>query len=240
MAKSKRVRPDRECYLCGAVGLYEDEHVFPRCLFSNRTSNILTLPACSNCNRSYSSDDEYFRDFIAWYARLPGPMQTSSLLESSIRGIHRRPARLADEMDRTLRIQVWTDGGPKVGKTFDADRINRVLQRIVQGLYYQYAKSRMPDGTVFLPETPLMTTEKGLPWGPEDESKINYRVMGPIRFGGGVAPDEPGASLWYLNFYNQLFVTMITRGPSWDGEGQVGKDGEARRTSSIMWTPWSR
>ncbi len=51
------------CTFCGLKGYVTDDHVPPRCLFSRpRPNNLVTVPACKDCNtRKSSKDDEYFR-----------------------------------------------------------------------------------------------------------------------------------------------------------------------------------
>src|SRR5258708_35188325 len=53
-----------ECYLCGRPSSTID-HIPPQGLFTARPANIVQLPACEECNRSASLDEEYMRATLA-------------------------------------------------------------------------------------------------------------------------------------------------------------------------------
>jgi hypothetical protein len=51
-----------ECVYCGELGPVSRDHIPPRNLFPQpRPSNLITVPACHQCNGAASLDDEYFR-----------------------------------------------------------------------------------------------------------------------------------------------------------------------------------
>ena len=56
------------CAYCGKLAICESEHVFPDCLYPASKSNSkvqrLTVPACQDCNRSWSNDEEHFHTFL--------------------------------------------------------------------------------------------------------------------------------------------------------------------------------
>jgi hypothetical protein len=59
----------KRCAYCGkAATRLEREHVVPRCLYpaSKRTSKVqlLTVSACTSCNRSWSDDEAHFRNVL--------------------------------------------------------------------------------------------------------------------------------------------------------------------------------
>jgi len=61
MSKAAKNARD-ECIYCGARDNLTDDHVPPKALFPEpRPSDLITVPACLQCNKSYEKDDEYFR-----------------------------------------------------------------------------------------------------------------------------------------------------------------------------------
>lgn len=56
----------QSCVLCGKNIATTREHVPPKNLFKKpRPDNLITVPACENCNSGSSKDDEYFLHFVA-------------------------------------------------------------------------------------------------------------------------------------------------------------------------------
>jgi 5-methylcytosine-specific restriction endonuclease McrA len=50
------------CIYCGAAEDLTVDHVPPKNLFPKpRPSDLITVPACRTCNKSYERDDDYFR-----------------------------------------------------------------------------------------------------------------------------------------------------------------------------------
>src|SRR5215211_4598343 len=72
MGKRKRrkqyLRPDGQpilCYLCNNRPAEIDDHVPPQGLFPNNAQfKGFKVPACWQCNNSFSMDDEYLRDVL--------------------------------------------------------------------------------------------------------------------------------------------------------------------------------
>ena len=57
---------DKQCYLCGIRPADTKDHLFPSGLFNRPLpTNLITLPACRECNNALSSDEEQFRVFVA-------------------------------------------------------------------------------------------------------------------------------------------------------------------------------
>src|SRR5262245_37988709 len=60
--RKRRVRKESgACIYCGKVGQTTIDHVPPECLFEKPYPTLIEVPACLNCNRGASKDDEYFK-----------------------------------------------------------------------------------------------------------------------------------------------------------------------------------
>lgn len=56
---------NNRCIYCGNMANTKD-HTPPKSFFSRPApSNLITIPACLECNKSYSNDEEYFRTIIS-------------------------------------------------------------------------------------------------------------------------------------------------------------------------------
>jgi hypothetical protein len=53
------------CYLCGKRGANSDHHIPPKCIFSKKTDDLITLRAHVDCNKESEKDDEYFLFFLS-------------------------------------------------------------------------------------------------------------------------------------------------------------------------------
>src|SRR5476649_803812 len=58
------------CIYCQMNPGDTDDHVPPKGLFPKpRPSNLITVPACDQCNKSFKNDDEYFLNIaLEWAA----------------------------------------------------------------------------------------------------------------------------------------------------------------------------
>lgn len=162
------------CPLCGKVGYLTREHVPPKNLFLKpRPKNTITVWTCKQCNSSYDLDEEYFRVYITAGAQ-PGSEEDRLWDEKVVNSTLRRsPAlkqKLSNDMDmiqeyhksHPLRL---VSGNPAPDELvpyvlpFNADRISRVVEKIVRCLYFKHYKSVLsPDSKVSIGTEPL--TEK--------------------------------------------------------------------------------
>jgi len=130
-----------ECVYCGRERFLTRDDVPPKNLFPKpRPKNTITVPACEECNGSYKLDDEYFRLVIA-DANDPrlSPENSNHLLEAkrklfSARKIGAAKGLLLDRLDRRNGLL-----------TVDWPRVERVVERIVRGLFFHRVGVRLRD-----------------------------------------------------------------------------------------------
>jgi hypothetical protein len=121
----------RRCIYCGNPETSR-EHVPTRCLLEKPfPPNLITVPSCLSCNQAFSLDEEYFLAVLS-------QIGTSHLLTNKIqeggcvdRMLSRKPL-LDDRITRSLK-----PSGNRVYLEPELERINRVIQKIATGLYYQ-------------------------------------------------------------------------------------------------------
>lgn len=147
------------CYICGqpvALAERDLDHVPPKSLFNPEDrQHLITLPTHRACNQSFAKDDEYFRFCIT--AGAPHDPKAKRLMGDPIpgtgpvmRGFHRPESRgfKASILKNMVQVDVRTDAGIYLGSgeamLQKADRIMRVINRIVRGLYTHRAGEVLP------------------------------------------------------------------------------------------------
>jgi len=174
--------------------------------------NLITVEACWDCNNAYSTDDEYFRVAVA----VQGATRSSGLRiwkDKVVGSSFRRSAKLRSAVAQTLfPMPVVSPAGLYLGNvecvTFDSQRVNRVIEKIVRGLY----RHHHPE--VLLGAEVRMDVDMVL--GNEVTASVCRGLRGE-RVGGdvfcywrGVVDDVPQESCWVLAFYLRTFFSVHT------------------------------
>src|SRR5438132_9966376 len=143
-----------ECIYCGATDDLTDDHVPPENIFPKpKSSDLITVPACSPCNCSFSLDDEYFRIAILGPAALRSPVAHSLWEGPNKPGLRRsvdRESPFVTEFLSSRRQSEVKDAtgrviGTSVGRRIEPARIDRTVARIVRGLLWHEHRYR-PSG----------------------------------------------------------------------------------------------
>ena len=126
-----------ECVYCGDYRELTKDHVPPRSLFSKPRPALITVPCCSPCNKGFQQDDEYFQLMVkAGIDKQRFPKE----LADSLKAIN----NLARPESRRFAISFLEHYEPNPGRHHvDLKRIERVLHRIVRGLFYHHVKVRL-------------------------------------------------------------------------------------------------
>lgn len=151
MAKNKK-KP-KLCVYCGkdkSAGKMSMEHFVPQGLWSGRRPlQTRTVPAHKVCNESYAEDDDYFRLVMVSEDAVRDHPEAKKILEGPVgRLMCARPGQyLRYAKDFAIRPK-FTELGLYVGHygcfPIDYTRIERVLQKIVRGLFYAVTKQILP------------------------------------------------------------------------------------------------
>lgn len=143
MTRKGKVNNKKTCIYCGICENMTDDHIPPKALFPEpRPSNMLTVPCCKKCNKSFSKDDEYFRTTLVSQASVWSDPNVQVVNEKLLRSMSRpEAAAMARAIRKSLHVvDVTSHGGIYLGRSpammVNADRINRVTDRIARGLFY--------------------------------------------------------------------------------------------------------
>lgn len=208
------------CTYCGKTRKVTSDHVPPRNLFPDPPPpNLLTVPACAECNGRYSKDDDYFRIALTTVERAKGNPDRDTVVKVVQRGMHKPEAkRFAESFEREMTVVPrFTPTGLYVGHArriaLDGARLDRVAARIVRGLYLKVKNVRLPDDhvvqTVHHGRFPLVPEQREV-----EELILDFMMMvqeEPIRVFGQTfafrwlqSPNGEHRTHWLLYFYEQL------------------------------------
>ncbi len=216
--------PEWVCVYCGLedpdVRDRTRDHVPPKNLFPEpRPSDLITVPCCRQCNGSASEDDEYFRFVLTSRIDTSDHPEAEKVRPRIFRSLQRPEATGFSDLLREIMIDVdvHTPSGIYVGKgagiKISHERLNRVADRIVRGLYWHTFEVRLPrDWTTVCRSDAILTVND------EDMQGKIATVYGqmierpPVRVIGNhvfeywyqVAEDCEYSTAWLLRFYRSM------------------------------------
>ena len=214
-----------ECIYCGNQARRSRDHVPSKTLIPDdlrEAEQLITVPSCGPCNQSQARDEEYFKSLLAMHPEIPKTPEGRWVMESVKRqiGYGRGPARA---LLRTARkVELTSEAGLYLGDAYqiecDEHRLARVACRVVEGLFFDRygwplrekydvdawtapAFDRLPDEAR---NEMLELLKYVLP------RRIEGIAQGCLKVRHAIADDDPGASLWVLDFYGALrFVVSV-------------------------------
>lgn len=142
------------CAYCGKDDSVEPltrEHFVPRGLWDGeRPSLTKTVPVHDSCNRKYSDDNEYFRDVLVMEAGAKKHPEVKKLHSGKIRRkMRRRIGSIKNTLKDLVLVPVVTESGIFVGNApafrVDWDRMKRVVNNVMRGIYYTLEKTPLPS-----------------------------------------------------------------------------------------------
>jgi hypothetical protein len=229
MSEAVSIVPEDVCVYCGSPDNLTTDHVPPDNIFpSPKPSCLITVRACKTCNSGASKDDEHFRMMLCLSQDVGDSPEAQKNWPSIFRSLRRPEARgMTKALLESIRpVQAITGGGihlgMRMGLKVNLERINRVVERTVRGLYFSERKQRLPAGYGVLVHCD--ETLKRLP--PDCLEQLQQTVILPLAavepkiVAPGVffyrlmmAEDNPAASAWALTFYERRSFLAIT-GPT--------------------------
>lgn len=156
------------CVYCGKEKKLTVDHVPPKLLFTQPyPPNLLTVPACRDCNSSFIKDDEYTRVVATISVKALNSPEAQANLPVVLRALERPEAKaFADYLSRNVRnspILDWT-GKPVRIQQVDRRRVNATGSHIMRGLWSLETRRAVPVGAEIMvqmisgidPEDPMI------------------------------------------------------------------------------------
>jgi hypothetical protein len=206
------------CVYCGAAEADTLDHIPPKGLFPKpRPSDLITVPCCRPCNKSFEKDDEYFKSHLAIRADIEHHASAMPLTGEVLRS-WRRPegAGLTAFIKDTFATREISGPGEQAftqhGQVPDNARINRVVDRIARGLLYKETGSQLPahyrirSGMWEILDPGRQQEYRGL------FSAGSLRSVGgdAFRYAWLQATDDPLATMWLMQFYRGATFVSVT------------------------------
>jgi hypothetical protein len=216
------------CYLCG-LGLEGDmnrDHVPPKQIFPeeirrrHNLDDLLTLPVHRDCNEGFQKDEEYFVHSI-------GPLAyrtyAGAHVMARIEDATKRPQgrALVEKVGNEFR---WETGGIHlppglVLKTFDGQRVHRVVWKVVRGLFFHEKKGLLPEHTLRAFEV-FNEKEQPPPAGPtmmrllNSPGRTSHPAVFDYKFMDVEAPTGEPFHLWALLFWDAIMWLVTFHDPA--------------------------
>jgi hypothetical protein len=210
----------QQCVYCGQIGSCTRDHVIPKALFPGPLpSNMLTVPACFDCNQRKGELDTYLRDVVTADLSSYGNPAARAVLEGQVRRSVRSNRSLLwrGAAARTRWVEVHTPGGIYLGNVpampLDGGRLNRALIMVTKGLFAECFHQRLPadcDFDIGRVDLPLVAQQ----W----DRLMQPGALGPFAIGkevfvfaAFVSSNEPLIAHWLLGFYTSVFFIVTTK-----------------------------
>jgi hypothetical protein len=213
MSKSKVIKSQKRCAYCGITGAATTkDHVVPRCLWEkhSRPQHLVTVPACRNCNSSFSHDETNFRNILLLMLPENEVSSGADAVRNGafLRSIQKGMLNTQEIITRSNYVPVITDHGLYAGHRYslqiDVGRINRVIGKIVRGFFY-YKSDQTP-----LPKTHVVAIWGGNSFWQECEDIIDlmsdFKNLGDTEFQARFLIDgnDPNRTFHLYCFYKTL------------------------------------
>lgn len=213
-------KEQQKCYLCNKNIADTEDHVVPECLFpEGKRSELVKLSCCSECNRSYLMDEEHFRDNLLIISKRSPNVE--KLFEKLKRSCRRRPLKLKSIEKRIIYLNLITSIGmylgTRMGLKFSEQRTNRVIEKIVKGLFFIHRGEILPVTVkfdIFFNPPDILATYFKRRFHEKRFNDIFYYAF-------LLATDSMYSGFWWLEFYeSNLFLvalqdTRLTRKLYW-------------------------
>ena len=230
MAGERSVRTG-ECVYCGQWGPLTSDHIPPKNLFAKpRPSNLITVPSCLNCNKSFELDDEYFRLAVTTGidpASFPNEFDLSVNAIKKLGDPHKvgfRKSMLANFSKKPK----FTPGGLYLGEggvlEIEVERLQNVVSRIIRGLFFFHSGRRLSnisrvwvwsrwfDGDYDRDTEFVASMQEVL--AVLDAEQVRDIGQGVFRYRYRLGDDGLDESVWEFSFYAHWDFIGGTVGPS--------------------------
>jgi len=139
------------CVYCQKRVATSRDHIPPKNLFPKpRPSNLITVPACDECNLETSMDDEYFRMVTVMRDDAHNHPDAKKGWKKAYRSLQRSIKRghASKILETFKQVEMYTQGGIYLGNriafTIDYPRVEIILKKILKGLIYWSKKVSLP------------------------------------------------------------------------------------------------
>ncbi len=205
------------CIFCGHPADTR-EHIPAKQFFKGTPDKpLITVPSCSVCNAGFQKDEDFFRQFYVSMLLERSP-EAKKLMDGEVsRSILRSPALGFQMFSQMKLVDVYAQSGlfkdtMTMYSVSDADkvRINRVVNKIIKGLFFHQFNQTLPRNWVvkIIWITPKIEKEQNLV---EMAKTLKWNIIKADTFAYGVNfVPKTFQSVWIVDFFKiPLFYVLV-------------------------------
>ena len=178
-----------------------------------KPSNLITVPACTECNKGFQKDEDYFRGLFGLTGGVLIEHDAPEFWKKVCRGLQRSPAlkkTIADSLGSSTMVN---PDGEEVGRLIKVEdnwpRIVSLIAKCVRGLYFfETCETLSPSIEIECPQCGDGPIALGTLYALTHRGKRAW--PGIFEYWYRVSADDPAASAWILTFYSNRVYTAFT------------------------------
>lgn len=209
----KGYHSDMRCSICGVRAATTRDHVPPKNIFPRpRPNDLVTVPACQECNMGVSGVDEKFRAYLSLHVGLDTPDATRLWTQHAVRTFRHNNSLRREILGKSQRVDMVTKAGIIIGEGYrlqwDSAVHDTTVDRTIRGLYFHHFGDILGEKVRVQVRWHQNLTQEMI----ELSSEWSMNSMGSdifvYRFSRAV--DQPLASVWLLQFYGRHWASGNT------------------------------
>lgn len=208
----------RRCVYCNSRPGVTRDHVPPKSFFPQpRPANLITVPACSECNGGFSKDEDLF--LAAFMFSSAGISEVGQAIwRQTLRRAYSKNPGLRWRISRSIQeVEVSTPAGLYLGRRMtirpDERRSAQFVAKIVRGLYHHEFGIPLAWNAEITSYW-IRTASEG-----QEIEKFRDQLLHGSRGWSGVfeyrfnrVADQPNDSMWVIRFFGQFVFWCISNG----------------------------
>lgn len=203
------------CAICGVNPATTVDHVPPKGIFPKpRPNDLITVPACADCNNADSQYDERFMVYLSMHAGLDQAETRKLFVNHALRTVEHNQRLKRKILAEAEEVELTTPAGVYAGKAhalnWDSEAHTRVIERTTRGLYFhEYGEVLGERGVVDvmwferLPDR-LASMTGSLPLRSVANGNFSYKHL-------RAETVLPEWSIWVYQFYARHWAGAVTR-----------------------------
>lgn len=174
------------------------------------------MPACERCNNGHSKDEEYVLAVLLAEGSIRSSDANAILdrwSEDHESGVRRRIGLARRLIDAVERFEIHNSAGIGGRVRLEVDRVNRVIEKIVRGLFFHEFRRRLPDTvTLYVEVKPELDRLRSKPM----QALLTALMQRPKRLGDvfswcvAIDSERPDFTLWAMAFYDSVLAIAVT------------------------------
>ena len=196
------------CCFCGIREAKTKDHVPPKSIFNlPRPNNLITVPACMECNNAASKNEEIFTAYLGMHiSKKRGPAE--KFFQEKTIPVVRHNGRLRNYIFSNLKsLFLASENGvaeKMYGMLWDSDVHDSVIEKIARGLFFHHYKTIIGNNA----NVDVHWYNK-LPAGMINNLYYPSVQDGAFTYFFNKAEETPYDSVWLFQFYDAHWAGAI-------------------------------